>query len=250
MQFIYAHDLKSQFSVYGHFYDLEINGITFKCRSVLEIVAKSSGFASDSNPCAVVVMMNPGSSKPENCAYIPKKYTARQIASGQLEKDIIPARPDNAQYQIMRLMLLQGWKHVRILNLSDLRNGNSRQFSIEFQKASSLDATNLHSLTNKQRQRELLDYCSQSKTLIAAWGANKVLKEAATEFLNQFKQVEGIQLLNPWYRYPSPRYKNQKLDWLKMMNEQLKHKKTSQGILQSCAPALNVDGSHSIYAVI
>lgn len=237
MQFIYADDLKRLFSVYGHFYDLEINGQTFKCRSVLEIVSKSSDSVSGSTPCAVVVMMNPGSSKPENFAYAPKKYTVSQIASGNWEKDIIPARPDNAQYQIMRLMLLQGWKHVRILNLSDLRNGNSGQFSIDFQKASSLDATNPHSLTNKQRQRELLDYCSQSKTVIAAWGTTEVLKEAAKKFLSQFKQIEGLPLENPWYRYPSPYKKDQKLDWLKTMNEQLKHKKSSQGTQQSCAPA-------------
>lgn len=237
MQFIYADDLRRQFFVYGHFYDLEINGQTFKCRSVLEIVSKYSGSVSESKPCAVVVMMNPGSSKPENCAYIPKRYTVSQIASEYWEKDIIPAKPDNAQYQIMRLMLLQGWKHVRILNLSDLRNGNSGKFSIEFQKASSLDATNPHSLTNKQRQRELLDYCAQSKIVIAAWGSTAVLKEAAKEFLSQFKKIEGLPLENPWYRYPSPYKKDQKLDWLNTMNEKLKHNKSSQGTPQSCAPA-------------
>lgn len=237
MQFIYADDLKRQFSVFGHFYDLEIKDQKFKCRSVLEIVSNSIETAADSRPCAVVMMMNPGSSKPTNSAYVPKKYAVSQITSGSWDKDIVPTRPDNAQYQIMRLMLLQDWKHVRILNLSDLRNGNSGQFSIEYQKASSLDPTNPHSLTNKLRQRELLDYCSQSKTVIAAWGATEVLKGAAKEFLSQFPLVEGLPLENPWYRYPSPYKKDQKIGWLKSMNEKLKHNKSSQETQKSFTPA-------------
>lgn len=225
MEFVPSDELKKNFSVYGHFYNLEINGETFKCRSVLDIITKSSIPISDSKPCAVIVMMNPGSSKPEDCTYIPKDYSINQIASGQWKKDIVPTKPDNAQYQIMRLMLLRCWTHVRILNLSDLRNGNSSEFSNEFQRASSLDATNPHSLTNHQRHKELLDYCSQSKTIIAAWGRIGVLKTVAKEFLNLLKELEGIPLEYPWYRHPSPQRKDQKVDWLKKMNEQLERKK-------------------------
>jgi len=54
------------------------------------------------------------------------------------EKEIIPTKPDNAQYQIMRIMLLQKWEHVRVLNLSDLRNGNSGNFSIEYKELKKL----------------------------------------------------------------------------------------------------------------
>ncbi len=237
MQFIYADELKSQFSVFGHFYDLDIDGRTFNCRSVLEIVSKSIDSITDSNPCAVVVMMNPGSSKPASNSYIPKMYSDSQITSESWVKDVIPTKPDNAQYQIMRLMLLKGWKHVRILNLSDLRNGNSGNFSIEFQKSLELDPAAPHSLLSKKRHAELLDYCSKSRAVIAAWGSTEVLREAAEEFLRIVPNVEGLPLEKPWYRYPSPYKKDQKLDWLKAMNEKLKHNKSSQGTQQSCAPA-------------
>ena len=40
MGFIYADEVKKEFDVFGHFYDLHINGHKFKCRSVLEIVRK------------------------------------------------------------------------------------------------------------------------------------------------------------------------------------------------------------------
>ena len=236
MQFIYANELISQFSVFGHFYDLNIDGQTFNCRSVLEIVSKSIDSIADSNPCAVVVMMNPGSSKPSNSSYIPKMYSVSQITSESLVKEVIPTKPDNAQYQIMRLMLLKGWKHVRILNLSDLRNGNSGNFSIEFQKSLEIDSSAPHSLLSKKRHAELLHYCSKSRAVIAAWGSTGVLREAAEEFLRLFPNVEGLPLEKPWYRYPSPYKKDQKLDWLKAMNEKLKHNKSSKGTQQSCAP--------------
>lgn len=229
MQFIYADELKSQFSVFGHFYDLEIDGQVFKCRSVLEIVSKSIVSITGSTPCSVVVMMNPGSSKPASNSYIPKKYSVSQITSEYWEKEIIPTKPDNAQYQIMRLMLLKGWKHVRILNLSDLRNGNSGNFSIEFQKSLDLDPTAPHSLLCEKRHAELLDYSSKSAVVIAAWGSTEVLREAAKIFLNLVQNVEGLPLEKPWYRYPSPYKKDQKLDWLKAMNEKLKHNISSHG---------------------
>ncbi|ELA7328519.1 hypothetical protein Q9X94_004711 [Vibrio alginolyticus] len=221
MEFVYAKELKTKFSVYGHFYDLKIKNEIFKCRSVLEVVSKSVVEISSSKPCAVAVMMNPGSSKPLNADYVPKAYSIDQIISSSWEKEIVPTRPDNAQYQIMRLMLLNKWKHVRVLNLSDLRNGNSGDFSIEFQKAEALDNSNPHSLTHKHRKRELEQYCSESKTVIVAWGSTAVLRESAETFLKQVPNVRGVPLENPWFRYPSPYNKQQKLDWLESMNVEL-----------------------------
>ncbi len=222
MQFIYADELKSQFDVLGHFYDLNIDSQTFNCRSVLEIVSKSidNTNIADSNPCATIVMMNPGSSKPADSSYIPKKYSVSQITSESWVKEIIPTQPDNAQYQIMRLMLLNGWRHVRVLNLSDLRNGNSGNFSKDFQKSLELDLSAPHSLLNEKRHAELIRYCSKSEIVIAAWGTTEILREAAEEFLSLIS-VSGLPLEKPWYRYPSPYRKDQKLDWLEAMNEKL-----------------------------
>lgn len=237
MKFIYADELKTKFSVFGHFYDLEIGDRTFKCRSVLEIVSSTVDDLASSKPCAVIVMMNPGSSKPLISNYIPKKFSTDQIMSNSWEKEIIPTQPDNAQYQLMRLMLLKEWKHVRILNLSDLRNGNSSNFSIEHQDAEILDPSSPHSLTHKHRFTELSNYCSESPLVIAAWGSTEVLREAAMSFLRGISNVRGLPLESPWYRYPSPYKKDQKIDWLECMHEELKHNKSSQETHQHCAHA-------------
>ncbi len=221
MEFIYANELKTKFSVFGHFYDLDINDRTFNCRSILEISSKSIN-VERSVPCAVVVMMNPGSSKPLDGRYKPKRFTPDKIMGGRWKKEIIPTQPDNAQYQIMRLMLLQEWDHVRVINLSDLRNGNSGDFSKEFKEAAQLDASCPHSITHEGRHSELLENCSKSPIVIAAWGTTEVLREAANSFLSSIENVRGLPLYKSWYRYPSPYKKDQKIDWLRNIHNELK----------------------------
>jgi hypothetical protein len=166
-------------------------------------------------------MMNPGSSKPLSSDYKPNKFSIDEITSEDWKKEVIPSRPDNAQYQIMRLMLFKEWKHVRILNLSDLRNGNSGKFSVEFKGAEQLDPSNPHSITHKHRRRELLKYCDEIQIVVAAWGANEVLRKIAVNFLRVIPNVQGLELEDPRYRYPSPYKKDQKLHWLKCINSNL-----------------------------
>ena len=226
MKFVYADELKKKFLVFGHFYDLCIKEETFKCRSVLEIISNSITDVKESNPNAVVVMMNPGSSRPMDINYSPKVFLPEEITANTWKKDIISARPDNAQYQIMRLMLLQQWEHVRVLNLSDLRNGNSGNFSIEYEKAKLLDPSNPHSLLHVKRHSELIKNCSSAPIVIAAWGTAEVLREAAISFLDIINNIEGLPLDKPWYRYPSPYKKVQKIEWLKLMNDRLEHNKS------------------------
>jgi hypothetical protein len=221
MEFIYADELKTKFSFFGHFYNLEIGDQIFNCRSVLEIVSKSQDDLANSKPCAVVVMMNPGSSRPLSRDYIPQTFLPDEIRSKSWKKEVIPTRPDNAQYQIMRMMLLKEWTHVRVLNLSDLRNGNSGDFAIEYKHAAQLDPSNPHSLTHEGRLLELRHYCSESPLVIAAWGSTEVLRSSALSFLSEISDVRGLPLEAPWYRYPSPYMKDQKISWLKSMYEEL-----------------------------
>lgn len=220
---IYAKELKTVFDVFGHFYDLEISGTVFKCRSLLDIKRK------DLNddiiiPDIAVIMMNPGSSKPLDQNYIPKTYSLQSY--GRIKKkEIIPARPDNAQYQIMRLMLFNNWNFVRVLNLSDLRNGNSGDFQIDFLNAGKLNKSNPHCITHKVRKKELLNSIrSESNKIIAAWGSIDVLKESAESILKQKPEIIGI--INgslPNFRYASPLMQKKKEEWLKEIQRLIFH---------------------------
>ena len=214
MEFVYADELKRTFSVLGHFYDLEIAGKVFTCRSVLEIIANAGETDASGGPDAVVIMMHPGSSRPLDINYIPKCYSVSDVLGDGWPRELIPTRPDNAQYQLMRLMLLKRWRHVRVLNLSDLRNGNSSNFSVDFEDAQRRDPSCPHSIVHPKRLGGLQRDCSGSSLIVAAWGTTEVLRNTAIAFLSKIPRVQGIQLDYPWYRYPSPYKKDQKIEWL------------------------------------
>lgn len=216
MQFIYAEKLKEKFNVFGHFYDLKIGKEIFKCRSILEIVSKDLEYKIKCLPDTVVIMMNPGSSRPLDKTYSPRLFSIDEIFSKNWKKEIVPTRPDNAQYQIMRLMLLNDWNYVKVLNLSDLRNGNSGEFSNEFKRASAIDLSNPHCIVHIKRRNELTKEIrtKADNAIIAAWGSVEVLRNTATKLIELVPNLIGLKLDTPWYKYPSPYIKEQKLNWL------------------------------------
>ena len=60
--------------------------------------------------------------------------TRNRLSDIVKKRDAIKAKPDNAQYQTMRFMLINSWSHARILNLSDLRAGKkARSFWKHYQ---------------------------------------------------------------------------------------------------------------------
>jgi hypothetical protein len=225
MEFVYAETLKEIFDAFAHFYNLRIGNNIFQCRNLLEIVSKDTLHSRKGLPDAVVIMMNPGSSRPLDKKYSPALYTTDENFSGILGKNLIPTRPDNAQYQIMRLMLLNEWKYVKVLNLSDLRNGNSGEFSKEFETASSIDPSNPHCITHSRRRRELNEALrtKSGHPIIAGWGSVGILKTAANDMIKLIPDLTGLNLETPWYKYPSPYKKDQKLSWLTEMDALVKN---------------------------
>lgn len=226
INFTYAEELKKYFDVYGHFYDLKVGENTLPCRNELHIIKKDLK-PNGKKPDAVVVMMNPGSSRPMDKKYIPKLLTTEELYKKKYNKDVIPTRPDNAQYQLMRVMLEKRWEYVLILNLSDLREGKSSEFAKIYKWTEDLDKNIPHSVWSENRREELYDYLGQCKTIpvIAGWGQIAVLEKMANNALGVLKEYplfglkyneEGI-----WYRYPSPYVKDDKILWLKQILKQL-----------------------------
>lgn len=227
MNFIYADDLKKSFDVFGHFYELEIGRSKFNCRSLLEIKIKDFDSKFDKKTDAIVIMMNPGSSRPIDVKYRGASLVKSALFSSRLVKDVIPTYPDNAQYQIMRVMKKQKWRYVRILNLSDLRNGNSDDFSLDFTKASEVDESHPHSIIHPGREHEFDKYVYDENNgpVIAAWGNIKILHPFAKNALIKLKHksVVGVKDNNcPYvFKYASPYRKSHKLNWLVEVESEL-----------------------------
>jgi hypothetical protein len=235
MEFIYAKELKKQFTCYGHFYELLLpNAQRLKCRSVLEIVdshipQKTPSKISLMQPDVVVVMMNPGSSHPKDLHHLDETITYPAPSSEQLPKNLVLTQPDNTQYQIMRVALKKNWHHIRVLNLSDLRDPKSGSFIERVESLQEILGGHLHSIFCPERTQEC-HYALHRKTrnpILLGWGANEDLLPLAKQCLKQLKEEPICQVpspsQNPYLNaHPSPMLQSKKLLWLETMLDLLK----------------------------
>ncbi|MBF0453926.1 MAG: DUF1643 domain-containing protein [Magnetococcales bacterium] len=226
-----AADLKKKFAVFGHFYQFSSAGHALACRSLLELVAhhRVPGETSQlgaARPDLLVVMMNPGSSRPLNPDYRPPTVDRwHQVPDS---REWVLTRPDNTQYQIMRLMAALGLEHGRVLNLSDLREPKS---PVLFKKMADLEGVphgEGHSVFSSPRGQELknlLEYQSANKSVLVGWGRDRALLPLARLALDRFsgwtlygQPVNGEGTL---YSHPSPMLQRMKEAWLDQVLKQI-----------------------------
>jgi hypothetical protein len=155
VRFIPASKLKDGFAVFGHFYSVQVAPKrVVECRSVLEIVEAAhtptkASVLSGREPDAIFIMMNPGSSRP-------LVEVINRIRAGVIHKmqvSLVPTKPDTTQYQVMRIMRHCRWRHVRVLNLSDLRCSKSGEFFKQFSRLEEDFSFDAHSVFSDRRNR-------------------------------------------------------------------------------------------------
>lgn len=225
-RFIPADELKQTYGVFGHFYSVELpTGEVIECRSVLEIASKARTPRDNSelsalSPDAVFVMMNPGSSKP--LVEVNNRIRARAIH--RLAISLVPTKPDTTQYQVMRLMRVRQWRHVRVLNLSDLRSAKSAEFIKLFLRLERDSGFDSHSIFSEARADELsLKLPKSRKTpLVLAWGLSEKLNPLIERCLARLHRNSNILgLLNEGttnkYRHPLPSLQRDQRKWLEQM---------------------------------
>jgi len=235
MEFIYADELKKKFKAFGHFYNLVLDQETFPCRSMLEIISIDEDYPTQRLVDALVIMMNPGSSRPLDKNYNPQNYIINDMYLERWTKEIIPAYPDSTQYQIMRLMVNQNWRYVRIINLSDLQNGDIGDFFQNFSRSNLIDDSNPHSIFHTKRKIELAKYLIKKKDglIILAWGSKKFLFQIAKKAICALDNYPFVGLSNDisnlCFKHPNPRLTTQKLLWLnEIVFEIEKHNKSKE----------------------
>ena len=229
-----ADGLKKIFRCYGHFYRLHVEGVEpLLCRSVLEITSlprEAVGAGSDAKdlfsnsgavrnlPDAVVIMMNPGSSRPIEDGDTDSLLTMPLPAGFQ--KPLVLTQPDNTQYQIMRIMVSRDWKHVRVLNISDLRDPKSPSFIAKTKVLAGLPGGNAHSLFSKVRksEREQMLRRKPGAPFILGWGQDAGLIPLAKQCLSC---IDGEKIIavpagnDPALTaHPSPMLQRKKEEWL------------------------------------
>ncbi len=218
MNFIVANDLKPIYGVIAQFEDRNIDEVEFKCRSKL-IIYNIKGIYSSSKPDAFVVMMNPGSSQPIEEQQSKSTYSVVQLL-GLTEEGFLDTKPDNTQYQIMRVMQVRGWNYIVVLNLSDIRNAKSEEFLSKINDYP--DGLSIFSNSRKDELTSLLCHNTEAP-IIAAWGIDRRLRDLiskATSCLSDRNICGRLKDDQFYYHASSIRYQD-KLKWLSECIESL-----------------------------
>jgi hypothetical protein len=230
LEFIPAEALKKRFEVFGHFYSAEIGlGEKIDCRSVLEIVAKKTKLSDidlllKKAVDAVFIMMNPGSSVP--LEEVNNLILREQI--GCLKPSLVLTRPDTTQYQVMRIMHYQGWSHVRVLNISDLRNPKSGEFMAGYREIENRTGFTAHSLFSDERKDELASHLNRKPgaPVVCAWGVSPDLDPLIERCLDKIFTMPGrtgllkLDTKNKYF-HPLPTLQKDKKKWVNNMVKQL-----------------------------
>lgn len=229
IEFIPADELKYKFGVFGHFYSVQVAPKRcVECRSVLEIVEsdhapRETAALSNQKPDAVFVMMNPGSSRP----LVEVNNRIHSEAIHELPISLVPTKPDTTQYQLMRVMHYCKWRHVRVLNLSDLRCSKSVEFFKQFKQLEEVASFDSHSVFSNRRKNELTLKLTDHDAIpvIRAWGVSAQLEPLIERCLSRITKHKAIRGLikegtTNKFLHPLPSLQTQKLLWVNRMVEQ------------------------------
>jgi hypothetical protein len=226
LEFLPAAKLKKTFEVFGHFYSVDLgSGERIDCRSVLEIVSSKDTPAFrecllDRAADAVFIMMNPGSSLPLESV----NHLVPEEQVGDLSASLVLTKPDTTQYQVMRVMHYCGWSHVRVLNLSDLRNPKGGEFVAQYRDIEQRTGFTGHALFSPERKNERLSRLNRQpgSPVVCAWGVSPGLDPLIERCLDSVSGTKGlVGLLKPEtankYFHPLPTLQKAKMRWVDNM---------------------------------
>ena len=187
--------MKSKFHISGLFY--EVQG--YKFRKYLNIKVNSSG---KQVPDLMVIMMNPGSSKPID-----------GVENNIIESEAIA---DRTQDQIMKVMLACKLEYARVLNPSDIREPKS---NILFSKLLEMDKKGIsHSIFDARRKADFDSLFIKGIPVLNTWGVSKNLQRLAENALKAIDTKNPIGLAKDgceWaYYHPLPQNYTKQLEWI------------------------------------
>jgi hypothetical protein len=137
-----------------------------------------------------------------------------------LRKELVLTQPDNTQYQIMRVAVRQGWKHIRVLNLSDLRDSKSGSFLQKADALSGIMGGHVHSMFCAERAAELAHALRRKDPtpILLGWGQDPGLIRMAEQCLDRLDGEPTCTVASDVHpllnAHPSPMLQSKKLEWL------------------------------------
>lgn len=193
--------MKNNFEIKGHFYE----NSNLLCRKYLNIIRKNTICL---EPDLMVVMMNPGSSKPED-----------GNDKNTIESNAVP---DKTQDQIMKVMNNCNFNYSRVLNLSDIRESKSKNFYFKLNEFKDIP----HSIFDDARVNDFEALFVRDVPVIFAWGADKNLESLATKAIERINESNPYGLLKKGtsygYYHPLPPDYYKQAKWCEDISKALK----------------------------
>ncbi len=156
--------LGERFIVWSQFFEETVAGDRILIRPEARITFRegTSAFNFEKHPRAdaVIVIFKPGSCKP-----------TLDVHSGQWTE----SKPDKTQFQLMRLMEHMAWNEMKIVNLSDLCEGNEFLGLLKRCEYAGI----VHSRFVSNPESEWSNVISGADRLIYGWGKKSEAKELA-----------------------------------------------------------------------
>ena len=184
--------MRNDFNINGFFYENK----KYLCRKYLDISRKKSD---TDKPDLMVVMMNPGSSRPED-------GNSNNTSESK-------AVPDNTQDQIMKVMNKSDFNYARVLNLSDLREAKSKIFYSKLDELKDIP----HSIFSDERIKDFEALFVKNIPVVFAWGVNKKLEPLAIKAMERINESNPYGLLKEGtksaYYHPLPRNYQKQEQW-------------------------------------
>jgi hypothetical protein len=201
-----------KYKCYGHFYPL--SEPTFRDILLISDVEIIDYPVID----LLVVMMNPGSSEPLDC----------DVKVTVFSKECVLTKPDNTQSQVMKVMMANDYRTALVINLSDVREPKSSQFSRKLNGLSFGSIGEKHSIFSNQRNKELqsiIDKCG-SCPIIFASGVNYKLRFLTNKATSKFDEnrIIGNQNTKNLFYHPLPRSKQKQEEWVSKINYKINQK--------------------------
>ena len=190
--------------------NFEINGLFYENKNLLyrKYLDIKRNETITNNPDLMVVMMNPGSSRPED----------------DNEKNTIASKavPDKTQDQIIKVMNNCNFNHARILNLSDLREAKSKVFYSKLDELKTIP----HSIFDDDRINDFETLFVKSIPVIFAWGVDKKLEALALKAIERINEPRPFGLLKERttsaYYHPLPQNYYEQERWCEEISKMLK----------------------------
>jgi hypothetical protein len=111
---------------------------------------------------------------------------------GRLVGSLVEAVHDITQYQLMRLMDKMSWQHVRVVNLSDIRDPKSKVFCRRYREVELRPLGEVHSVFAPVRKSELADKLKRKldAPILLAFGIEKGLMPLAQQCVGRLPKAK------------------------------------------------------------